>query len=102
MSDTTETKTPLVIDGQTGTPDPHPPTASDIPLSTALDVRREQAKVYREARGGKIDKQDAAKLVWMLGEIRKSIETDEIERRISDLEGRTAPGRPALPARAPH
>lgn len=86
----TEMKTALVIDGETGAVDPHPPTAEQIPLRTALDVRREQAKVYREARGGKLDKQDAAKLVWMLGEIRKSIETQEIEKRLSELEGQRA------------
>lgn len=86
----TETKTALVIDGETGTPDPHPPGAAEIPLRTALDVRREQSKVYREARGGKLDKQEAAKLVWMLGEIRKSIETYEIEKRLADLEAQRA------------
>ena len=81
-----------VIDAETGEPDPPPPEpdkdlgASDIPLRTALDVRREQAKVYREARCGRLEKADAAKLVWMLGEIRKSIETYEIERRLTELE----------------
>ena len=83
-----------IIDAETGLPEPIPPespkddplTASDIPLKTALDVRREQSKVYREARGGKMDRADAAKLIWMLGEIRKSIETYEIEKRLDQLE----------------
>lgn len=86
-----ETKTPLVIDGETLTPDPPPPAAHEIPLRTALDVRREQSKVYREARGGKMDRADAAKLIWMLGEIRKSIETYEIEKRLSELEAARLP-----------
>lgn len=89
-----------IIDATTGEPDPTPTlavdevlTAADIPLKTALDVRREQAKVYREARGGKMDKQDAGKLIWMLGEIRKSIETYEIETRLAQLESqRQLPG----------
>lgn len=89
----TETKTALVIDGETGTVDPHPLGAAEIPLRTALDVRREQSKVYREARGGRLDKQDAAKLVWMLGEIRKSIETQEIEQRLAQLESKQLPAR---------
>jgi hypothetical protein len=69
-----------------------------------VDVRREQAKVYREARGGTIDKAEAAKLVWMLGEIRKSIELEEVERRLSELEERTSGGRsmPALPTHRAH
>lgn len=91
----------LVIDADTGLPEPTPPTAADIPLKTALDVRREQSRVYREARGGMMDKQDAAKLIWMLGEIRKSIETHEIEQRLSDLEERTN-GKPALPSHRAH
>lgn len=89
----TEAKNALVIDTGTGLPDPHPPGAAEIPLRTALDVRREQSKVYREARGGRLDKQEAAKLVWMLGEIRKSIETLEIEQRLAQLESKQLPAR---------
>jgi hypothetical protein len=81
-----------VIDGKTGKPQGPPPDASTIPLSSAVDVRREQAKVYREARGGLIDKAEAGKLVWMLGEIRKSIETEEIEKRLTELETKQLPG----------
>lgn len=91
---------PLTIDGANGTA---APTPSEIPLSSAVDVRREQAKVYREARGGNLDKQDAAKLIWMLGEIRKSIELEEFERRISELEERTGVRTtPALPSARTH
>ena len=93
-----EAKAPLTIDGETQRPDPSPLGASEIPLSSAVDVRREQAKVYREARGGTLDKQDAAKLIWMLDCIRKSIETEEFEKRIAELEERTSNGQSSLPA----
>lgn len=92
-------KDAVVIDGETGLPE-RTPSAAGIPLRTAVDVRREQAKVYREARAGTLDKVDAAKLVWMLGEIRKSIELEEVERRLSELEQRTDGGR-TLPAPTP-
>ncbi len=90
----TETKIGLVIDAETGMADPTP-TASDVPLSTPVDVRREQAKVYREARGGKMDEAKAAKLVWMLGEIRKSIELEDVVTRLEELERGTSNRLPA-------
>lgn len=95
-----ETKTALVPVATMETPEGIPLTAADIPLKTALDVRREQSRVYREARGGQLDKQDAGKLIWMLGEIRKSIETYEIEQRLTDLEERS--NGKALPAPRAH
>lgn len=79
----------LVVVAETEVAEVSPLTAADIPLKTALDVRREQSRVYREARGGTLEKVEAAKLIWMLGEIRKSIETHEIEQRLTDLEDRT-------------
>lgn len=87
-----------VIDGTTGLPEGSPPDAdaSNLPLAKPVDVRREMAKVYREARSGKIDKAEAAKLVWILGEVRKSMEAEEIERRLSELEARNV--KPGLPA----
>lgn len=85
MASRTEAKRPQTIDGKTGKPDPTP-TASQIPLSTALDVRRELAKVYREARGGTLDRAEATKLVYILDAIRKAIELEDIERRLADLE----------------
>lgn len=88
---------PDVIDGNTGNVLPPPPEdapgAAELPLRNAVDVRREQAKVYREARAKRIDPADASKLIWMLGEIRKTIETEEIEKRLDQLE--TARGLPA-------
>jgi hypothetical protein len=43
---------PVTIDGTSGT---CTPTPAKIKLNELEDVRREMARVYREARGGKID-----------------------------------------------
>lgn len=75
----------LTIDSKTGTVAPTPPK---IDLATALDVRREMARVYRETKAGKIDTQDGAKLVYMLAQVGKMIELHEIESRIAALEAR--------------
>ena len=82
----------LTIDGVTGTVTPTPPK---IDLASALDVRREMAKVYRETKAGKIDTADGAKLVYMLAQVGKMIELHEIETRLTALEARN--GKP-LPA----
>lgn len=66
-----------------------------IKLQTLEDVRREAARVYREARAGKLDTAEASKLSFMLQGIAKMIEAGQIEKRIEALEN----GHPAaLPA----
>ena len=70
------------------------PTPSKIPLQSLEDVRREAARVYREARAGRLDTSEASKLSFMLQGIGKMIEAGQIERRIEALEN----GHPALPA----
>lgn len=65
-------------------PPPHRKTS--IPLAKISDVRFEIAKLYREARTGKIDVQDATRLAYLLQVLGKIIETSEIEARISALE----------------
>lgn len=74
---------PLTIDAATGMPDPHP---REIKLKTANDVRLEMAKVYREMRHGKIETGEGSKLVYVLVQIAKVIETSEIEARMESLE----------------
>jgi hypothetical protein len=49
-------------------------------------VRREAARVYREARAGRIETADASRLSFMLQGIAKMIEASTIERRIEALE----------------
>ncbi|ODT82168.1 MAG: hypothetical protein ABS69_05330 [Nitrosomonadales bacterium SCN 54-20] len=55
-------------------------------LSALEDVRREMARVYREARGGQIDSSEAGRLAYILTGIGKLIEVTEIEKRLSQME----------------
>jgi hypothetical protein len=57
-------------------------------LDSMQDVRREMAKVYREARSGVIEVVDGTKLVWMLQAVGKVIETSDLEKRIEILEAK--------------
>lgn len=83
IADSVGAKEGLTIDGATGNVTPPPPK---VDLATALDVRREMAKVYRETKAGKIDTADGAKLVYMLSQVGKMIELHEIEARLTALE----------------
>jgi hypothetical protein len=80
---------PVIIDGATGECETMPPQKGKryrCELSTIQDVRREQAKVYRECRSDMIDAQTGTKLTWMLGELRKTIELSDFEQRLEALE----------------
>jgi hypothetical protein len=57
-------------------------------LSTSEDVRREMAKVYREARTRQIEPSEATKLVFILTQILRAHEQVVLEGRITDLEQR--------------
>jgi len=57
-----------------------------INLATSEDVRREMAKVYREARTGKLPISDATKLSYILTQILKAHELTVLESRIELLE----------------
>lgn len=84
-------KHPVEIDGKTGTVSNLPPTKGTryrAKLDTLQDVKREMAKLYREARSGVIDVQDGTKLVWMLQAVAKVIEGSDLEKRIEILEGK--------------
>lgn len=66
--------------------------ASTVPtprlnLNDLDGVRREMARVYKDMRGGSIPSQDGARLVYVLGELRKMFEACELEKRIEALEG---------------
>jgi hypothetical protein len=57
-------------------------------LSTSEDVRREMAKVYREARSRQIQSSEATKLVFILTQILRAHEQVVLEGRIVELERR--------------
>lgn len=62
-----------------------------IRLSTAADIRRELARLYREARAKRLDPQDATRMAYLLDVLRKAIETDVLRTRIEALEGGSTP-----------
>ena len=57
-----------------------------INLSSAEDIRREMAKVYRDSRLQKILPSEGTKLVFMLSQILKAHELYIIEKKLSELE----------------
>jgi hypothetical protein len=84
-------KYPVEVDGITGEVSDLPPQKGHrykCKLDTLNDVRREMAKVYREARTGILEVTDASKLTYMLGTIGKVIEGSDLEKRIELLEGK--------------
>ncbi len=71
-----------------------PPAAATLPpakryrhrLNSLGDIKKEMGRLYREARTGSVDVQDAAKLTWCLQAIAKTIESSDLEQRITALE----------------
>lgn len=49
-------------------------------------VRQEMARVYREARRGEKNTQEAGRLVYILSQIARIIEGSDVEQRVSKLE----------------
>lgn len=79
-----ETKQPVIYEGQVLSALPTP----QIKLATIEDCRREMARVYRDARIARIDTSEASRLVYMLSQIGKLIETGQLELRLTELEQR--------------
>ena len=71
--------------------DSPPPTK--INLASSEDVRREMAKVYREARLNKLPISDATKLSYILTQILKAHELIVLESRLEVLEESIEAGR---------
>jgi hypothetical protein len=57
-----------------------------LKLATAEDVRRELARVYREARSKRMDVADASRLANILQILSRCIEVGDLEERIRKLE----------------
>ena len=55
-------------------------------LDTIGGVTRELARLYREARGGKVDPGDASKMANMLALLGRLIEGSDLEKRIAEVE----------------
>lgn len=76
----------VVIDDHVAPP---PPTKyARAKLATPTDVSRELAKLYREARGGRIKVEDASRLANILAILSRILTDSELEARIEALEGR--------------
>ena len=58
-------------------------------LTKLEHVRAEMAKVYRSARTGKIEAQDATRLCYILVSLAKVIEGSALESRVEALEAET-------------
>ena len=56
------------------------------PLNTALECRRELAKVYREARRGDIETTDAGRFANILSLLINAIRDTDLEDRVRRLE----------------
>ena len=63
----------------------HTPTPR-INLSTSEDVRREMARVYREARNKTLAANEATKLTYILTQILRATEVYLLEKRLVELE----------------
>lgn len=67
---------------------PPPKQYARAKLATATHVSRELAKLYREARIGRIDVADASRLANMLSILARILTDSELEARIEALERR--------------
>ncbi|SKA72450.1 hypothetical protein SAMN02745130_01078 [Thiothrix eikelboomii] len=57
-----------------------------INLQNAAAIRRELAAVYRDARAGKIETQDATRLGYLLNLLGQALEREVLENRLEALE----------------
>ncbi len=75
-------KYPVAHEGQLLRAAPTP----QLKLATIEDCRREMARVYRDARTGMTDTENASRLVYILISISKLIEIGQLEQRLTILE----------------
>lgn len=67
-------------------PAPPRPSRLRLPLATTEDVRRELARLYREARSDRVPVADASKLASILATLGRIIEGGDLLRRVEELE----------------
>jgi hypothetical protein len=78
--------TGATIDGTTGKLIPLPARPRMLRLATVKEVWLELARLYRDARAGKIGPVDAAKYAFLLDRIRVCIVDHELEARVEKPE----------------
>ena len=76
---------PATIDGRTLRLVPTPGRRK-AQLNSLEGIRREMARIYRDAESGKRESADASKLVYILGQIGRVLEVVEIDTRLRALE----------------
>ena len=57
-----------------------------LKLTTAEEVRRELARIYREGKSGQRGVADVSRLANVLSLLSRAIEVEELERRVGQLE----------------
>jgi hypothetical protein len=65
-----------------------------LPLASVRDCRREMGRVYRDMRANRLDKADGTKLAYVLSQLGKMLELDELEERVLALEQLSEEGKP--------
>ena len=58
-------------------------------LDSAVRVRRELTRIYREARAGRLPWPDATKACHVLNSVARLLEACDLEQRVAALEART-------------
>jgi len=86
MAENGNPKTPESGTWEVLPPAPTHPKRLRLPLTTAVDVRKEMARLYREMKAGQIPTQDGSRLGYVLSLLRRTIETADIEQRLEALE----------------
>lgn len=76
---------PVAVVDQQDTRSPTLPRCN-IRLKTHKDVRRELARLYRDARSGIVPTQDATRLAYLLDRLARVMEGGLLEQRIEMLE----------------
>ncbi len=76
-----------------------PPLRVRTRLQTIDDVKRELARLYREARAKKVETQDASRLANLLFILGRMIEGSDLEKRLDALERTTSKDKAAWSTR---
>jgi hypothetical protein len=71
-----------VVTGFQPIPTPH----TKIDLHDAHAIRREMARVYRDAREGRLATQEATRFIYILDSIRKAYECSQLQQQIESIE----------------